>query len=368
MMFVFVWLIGAVFAKEIDPELAAECKRIREEMMTLAQQEAWSGVERHYQQILAIERSGGLINGNDHMLAASASASRGDLDELVVRLTSAVDAGSAEKAQVWLETLMTQTAIIEIKLQVAGAVAIKPSTFIVDQSYSAALRKAEQELLRTGEYIGRLPIGTYTIVSNAYSYPMTVIHGDNPKILVDSSALNPKADSTRFGSLFIGSYNQYLKNSVIEVAPRSHSSFGGMLGYSYTRFKQKLAYGSAFGFAVANGVGATHVLALSNVWVGQTLKSGAIGIGPQIATGWSRVTGITEAHAALLCDPSLCSDFDRLIDETVSQTRYINAGLQLSYQHLPSEGVSWTIYTGSLFERGLMVLNLGVNLSLGRTP
>ena len=361
-------LLGVVSAKELDPEITAECKRIREEMMSLAQQEAWSGVERHYLKLLELERSGVEMQADDHMLAASVSASRGELDELILRLEAAVRLGSAEKAQVWLDTLNTQTAFVEIRLQVSGAVTIKPEAFIVDQSYSEALRRAEQELLRTGEFSGRLPTGKFEILGEELVFPLVIERGENPKIVVDSKAQRGEQEAFRYGALFIGSYNQYLKNTVIEVAPRSHPSFGGMLGYSYTQLKDKLAFGTALGFAGAGGVGAGHVLALSNVWLGPKLKKGAIGLGPQLATGWSRVAGITEAHAATLCEPSLCSDFDRLLTETVSQTRYFNAGAQISYQHLPRDGVSWTVYAAGRFERSLMMINMGINLSLGRVP
>ena len=368
MILMSLLMIGLVSAKELDPELAAESKRIREEMMSLAQQESWSGVERHYQQIMSLEKAGVVIEANDHMLAASAAAFRGELDELINRLEAAVATGHAEKAQVWLDTLIAQTATIEIKLQVSGAVTLKPSAFIVDQSHSAALRKAEQILLRTGEFSGRLPVGTFTIVNDSYTYSFTVQVGENPKVLIDSSVLKSKQGPFRFGALYIGSYNQYLRNAVIEVAPRSHTSFGGTLGYSFTQINDTIAYGASLGFAGASGVGASHVLGVTNVWMGTKVGSGAIGLGPQLATGWSRVTGITEEHATLLCDPALCSDFNRLMDETVSQTRYVNGGFQLSYQHLPSEGVSWTVYAGSRFEKRMMVPNLGFNLHLGRVP
>ena len=78
MILMSLLMIGLVSAKELDPEVAAESKRIREEMMSLAQQESWSGVERHYQQIMSLEKAGVVIEANDHMLAASAAASRGE--------------------------------------------------------------------------------------------------------------------------------------------------------------------------------------------------------------------------------------------------------------------------------------------------
>ena len=360
--------LNVVFAKELSPELAAEHKRIQEEMLSLAQQESWSGVERNYQKLLDFEKSGAEISADNHMLGASAAASRGELDVLILRLEAAIAVGSAEKAQIWLDTLKQQTAVIEMRLEVSGAVTLKPTAFIVDQSYTEALRRAEGILLRTGEFSGRLPLGEFTVVGDTVEQPFTVMFGGNEKVIVKTESPRQEGEPLRFGALFLGSYNQYLKNAVIEAAPRSHSNFGGMLGYSYAQVNDKLGFGTSLGFAGAGGVDSGQVLALSSLWFGPRLPKGVLGLGPQLGTGWSRVVGITKEHAATLCDPALCSDFERLLTETVSQTRYLNVGGQLSYQHLPEDGISWMVYTASRFEQNMMVINVGINLSLRRVP
>ena len=171
------------------------------------------------------------------MLAASASASRGELDDLILRLEAAVAMGSAEKAQVWLDTLNTQTALVEIRLQISGAVTIKPEAFIVDQSYSAALRRAEQVLLRTGEFSGRLPTGAFDIVGESIVYPLMIERGENTKIVVDSKTQSAEQEPFRYGALFIGSYNQYLRNAVIEVV-RSHPVLGHIGLFLYADKRQ----------------------------------------------------------------------------------------------------------------------------------
>ena len=58
------------------------------------------------------------------------------------------------------------------------------------------------------------------------------------------------------------------------------------------------------------------------------------------------------------CNPTLCSDFDGLLAETVSQTRYLMRVRRLAISIF--QGMVRTVYAAGRFERSLMVINMGI--------
>ena len=143
----------------VSPEAAqAEYVRLSREMQSRAERNAWSGVERTYQAILA---NGVPPSQEDHLLAARAAKQAGDAKSVRDRLALAIELGENLEAYDWAWEFDSSYGRVELAADV-GTHELVPAAMPFQPDLSASVRFAQAQLQETGTFNGFLPQGNYT--------------------------------------------------------------------------------------------------------------------------------------------------------------------------------------------------------------
>jgi hypothetical protein len=151
----------AVPAPELSAEARAEAFRLQEHLDKLAQRNAWSGVERDYQALLAL---GVQLPTHVHHLGADAARMRGDTWSAYQRLLIVLRAADAEsRADQEMRAIRESFGRFEVRRVEETGIELKPYAmpFLPDQRQSIAF--AREQLLTTGQFDGMLPEGGYQL-------------------------------------------------------------------------------------------------------------------------------------------------------------------------------------------------------------
>lgn len=139
----------------------AENKRLSEEMHKLANRNIWTGVERHYRQMVA---QGEVLSFRDYMAGAHAAQALGDVNELKSRLRLAQQMNyRSEEVRTWLKRVEVDYGEVRIFAD-TGQGHLEAVTPPFQPDLRAAIEFASQQLLETGSYSGLLPAGEYRLV------------------------------------------------------------------------------------------------------------------------------------------------------------------------------------------------------------
>jgi|GEM_PF-4708222 len=147
---------------------AAEIRRITADMKSLAQRNAWSGVERAYKQMLELD---GQIPGEVHALAAQAAQTAGDVRETQMRYRKAKAAGyDADLALASIDDNFI-SAYISTQAQrpksdkkaEAGAPVLSIASMPFAPNARKAIEFAQKEFAKSWAFNGMLPHGSYTL-------------------------------------------------------------------------------------------------------------------------------------------------------------------------------------------------------------
>ena len=148
---------------------AAELRRLGAEMKSLAQRNAWAGVERAYKQMLELD---GEIPGEMHALAAQAAQTEGDVRETQMRYRKAKAAGyDADLALSSIDDNFVPTYLStqaprpksDKKADKVGAPVLSIASMPFAPNARKAVEFAIKQLADNWSFNGMLPHGTYTL-------------------------------------------------------------------------------------------------------------------------------------------------------------------------------------------------------------
>lgn len=142
-----------------DDEIAtSEYRRLAEEMDRLAKRNAWGGVERTYEKMLA---TGITPTFDDLKTAAHAAQARGDIGEARTRLARASTIQEDKEVLDWLWAIDSNYGPVLLSGN-PGEVALAPKVMPFDPVQSKAVQFAVAQVAETGTFEGLLPKGDYT--------------------------------------------------------------------------------------------------------------------------------------------------------------------------------------------------------------
>lgn len=178
------------------PAAASEAERYRlgQEMQRFAERQAWKGVERAYDQLLAL----GGLTARDHLLAYQAARARGEVEVAWARLELALAAEGDDDARAMAlherESLTARFGRVSIE--------VVPPRLDVLVAYQApfapeerrALDQARATLLAEHRFDGLLPVGRYMVDGEIFEVRP---HGDPLalRIAPPDAATEPKDPS-----------------------------------------------------------------------------------------------------------------------------------------------------------------------------
>ena len=144
----------------------AELTRLVDDLDSLAERQIWSGVERRYEQILALDDV--QIPMEVHLQAAQAAQASGDMGKVLDRLNRAQSLSETEDITNWIREIEENYG--QVELSVAGArsaaLSIREMPFAPDQRQQVELAIAAMEA--DGFFLGMLPSGWYDLEGKAF--------------------------------------------------------------------------------------------------------------------------------------------------------------------------------------------------------
>lgn len=144
---------------EVSPEAAqAEYVRLSREIQRFAERNAWSGVERSYQAILA---NGTAPSQSDHLYGARAAKEVGNAAAVRQRLEAAIALGENSEAYDWAWEFDSTYGKVDLACD-PGALQLAAESMPFQPDLAAAVRFAQADLLEDGIFKGHLPAGNYT--------------------------------------------------------------------------------------------------------------------------------------------------------------------------------------------------------------
>jgi len=178
-------------AQAASAELAAEIRRLGAEMRKLAQRNAWSGVERAYQQLKQLSDD---LDGEIYSLAAQSARTTGDARQTQQRLRKAKTAGYAAAEQD-LEAMEGQFASVILNSETprpksdkkaakeeAPTLTREAMPFSPDQR--KAIEFAQEKMGEDWSFSGLLPLGEYTLAHHDRSQTFKVFEGAKVNLIV----------------------------------------------------------------------------------------------------------------------------------------------------------------------------------------
>lgn len=159
-----------------SPSLAAEPSqaevlRLEQAMTSLAQRGVWSGVERRFQEIVAL---GAPLSRDTLLLAATAAREQGDVLHHLARLVDAQALDDTEDIQGQILDVMSTFGRAQLHGSTATKLTADQPPFRPDAVKAIAL--AQSALTATGRFDGFLPEGSYHLNKK----PFTVLPGSDP--------------------------------------------------------------------------------------------------------------------------------------------------------------------------------------------
>lgn len=166
MILLFSWFAGGP-ADAQDP--LAERTRLEDELVRLAQRNTWSGVERTYQRLVALDVE---LRPQDHYLAAQAALARGDVLLGWYRLRRArtmppvvdtVQQEAAEAAERESDQIDQRYGLVSVYVGADAVPALLREGMPFGQQERDAILAAQRLIGDTHAFRGLLPIGTYAL-------------------------------------------------------------------------------------------------------------------------------------------------------------------------------------------------------------
>lgn len=156
------WVAGALAAPApvVEPEPdPAEYRRLSQELEALATRNAWVGVERTFQELLA---TGVEPSYADWMNGAQSARRTGDLQEVYLRLSAARDRSEDNReAQDWLWSLDHTYGTVFLACDPGSNIVLQPEVTPFDPDQARVIAFAQEKIRSGCLFQGRLPGGRY---------------------------------------------------------------------------------------------------------------------------------------------------------------------------------------------------------------
>lgn len=144
--------------------LDAEGERVGEELVRYAMENKWSAVEDQY--VRMVEQHPTMITTEIHLLGAQAARFEGRLMASVQRLRRVRDGSPDEtKAEEHLLLLERGAGLVMVTARPPATLVAVPMPFAPE--LRKAVQVAAEELATTGQFVGLLPAGDYTLDGTA---------------------------------------------------------------------------------------------------------------------------------------------------------------------------------------------------------
>ncbi len=152
--------VSAEVAEIAPPEPdRAEYHRLSHELEALVARNAWAGVERTFQELLATGMS---PSYGDWMRGAESARLRGDIQEVYVRLLAARDLADDDRTAVeWLWELDRAYGKVSLACDPGSNLVLTSDVAPFDPDRARAIEFAQARIREDCLFAGRLPEGTY---------------------------------------------------------------------------------------------------------------------------------------------------------------------------------------------------------------
>lgn len=204
-------LAGFVPALALAPAVAhagevekAEHRRLSEEMKKRAQTNAWSGVERSFQELLELQKKGEPLTYQDWFLGAQAARGLGNISDCRGRLEQAIKVEATDEAKNWLAEIDANYVRVSLRStdkESAAQLAIEGMPFAADQR--KAVETAQQQVAESRGFEGLLPVGSYTFSAGDASEKFALASGQAP-VEVKLGAADVAPDPDGGGLAYVG--------------------------------------------------------------------------------------------------------------------------------------------------------------------
>jgi hypothetical protein len=294
----------------------AEHRRIREEMKRLASRNAWAGVERNFQELLALQAKSDVeISYEEWRLGAQAAQNLGDMQALRDRLAQAVRIEGKEEDIAWLEQIdknFGSANLRSVDKDSVPTLTIAAMPFAADQR--AALEYAQKQLAEKRAFRGLLPPGDYTFDAGGVSETFTITAGSLEATTVK---LTPSGEGGSGALSYVGPRVDLGGAFTISGTPLVENDFQTPPGFSGAGARAGVGVEAGFkrGFGVMAMVGYHNLLSGSdrpdlegvpnlgdNMHLGYgalgptlRLKGVQISAGGVLALGVARASGVNSA-------------------------------------------------------------------------
>lgn len=144
-------------AEEREALARSEAIRLAEELDRLAKRNAWAGVERTFQELLA---TGETPSYEDFKIGAHSAQAVGDIGAAHERLRRAYSIRESKEVLDWMWAIREAYGPVEL-LGDPGKVELSPAAMPFDPVKAKAVEFAVTHVTDTGAFVGLLPKGTY---------------------------------------------------------------------------------------------------------------------------------------------------------------------------------------------------------------
>jgi hypothetical protein len=156
-------LAGPAWAKDVAE---AEHERLSEEMKQLAERRVWSGVERNYQELVAL---GVPLTLEDYLQGAYAARELGQVKAVHERLTAAAKLKPRKDVVDWLWDIDNNYGVVELVATTGRHAELSAAEMPFDPNQRKCVEQAIERARDDNTFVGMLPKGEYTFAGQKFT-------------------------------------------------------------------------------------------------------------------------------------------------------------------------------------------------------
>lgn len=145
----------------------AEAERLIDEINTFAERQAWRGVERSYEELLAMPDVE--VPAAVHLTAAQAARANGDMGGCLDRLLRAQRIERTDELDAWINEINENYGRVELLTVPPRPVELTPAAMPFAPDQRQAVEAAVRLLAEEGVFVGMLPVGTYDLAGRTFT-------------------------------------------------------------------------------------------------------------------------------------------------------------------------------------------------------
>ncbi len=161
MFWLFASLAHAQPVATLDERSAAELNRLIDDLERLAERQAWAGVERRYEQILALE--GVVPPAYVHVQAAYSARVNGEMGAALDRLSRAQSLEPTDQLDMWITAINESYGRVELVVDPPRTTELEAEKMPFDPEQRRAIDTAVLWMDAEGYFEGMLPGGSYAL-------------------------------------------------------------------------------------------------------------------------------------------------------------------------------------------------------------